>query len=598
MNIDVNFSRLINYFLLPIMIFSVQVSAQQNGKTQPGKYKIGILGAPSFPDAENPALKVEWNNINVKRMKDLGFNAMQLNMAWAYRPYDEALNLEDVVELPSQFELPMDKTLGKTLRTMEKIAVRAAELKHRIALCKKYGLHTIFHFGAPFVGFPPELNEPLPQNTTDEITVQRYKTLIKKFGEQFPGVDDLLIYTYDQDAWLCSEFGPTPECHGVPVAERVSNFVNTLAHEWKIINPNGTLWWEPWEISAGETYRTMDMLDPLSVGMSIHSSVAEVMIVNPADRWFKNVVYKAGNKHIPVIAEVFMGGPTEEMEPYTNIQCPLSTLRELQAVSNVGKLTGIKEYFGIVPDKEDPNLRMTGIFFHNPDVSEENALSKLAEPYSQAATDIVKYWKLVTAAINFAPWDISWRFRRIGYSDPSHLMTAATLKGASWQTPSWQSSRRSTFIRTDETNQPNSWMREDIQLRCEESASTMNEAIVVGKIVRDKIPTQFLESFDKGLKELSGFKIRLLAYAYHLRETNLADLIRSAQIMKLPPRKENLEELRAVLVKDQMNQKTQEPIGSAIKMLDQNLSKFLSTYFLPSEPTGSKDIRGSSITSN
>jgi hypothetical protein len=561
-------------------------------------YHIGILGAPSFPDAENPALRPKWNDADLERMKALGFNAMQLNIAWAYRPYDEPLNLEDVVRLPDEFMLPMDTALSKNLRTPEKIRERAAELRRRIALCKKHGLHTIFHFGAPFVGFPPDLDEPLPQSTTDEHTVQRYRTLIKEFGEEFPGVDDLLIYTYDQDAWMCSEFGPTPGCHGVPLAERESAFVNTLAHSWKLINPSGRLWWEPWEVSAGEVYRTMDSLDPDAVGLSIHSSVAEVMITNPADRWFKNVVHKAANLGIPVIAEVFMGGPTEEMEPYTNIQCPLSTLRELQAVNSVGRLAGIKEYYGDVPEGDDPNLRMTGIFFHNPHTTEDDALDELAKPYGPAANDVVRYWRLVTAAIETAPWDISWRFRRIGYSDPVHLMTAATLKGASWQTPSWQSSRRSTFIRTDETDEPNFWMREDVQLRCEESASIMDQAIKVLSSAAKMIPRQHQEAPEKSLTELTGFRVRLLAYAYHLRETNLADDLRSAKRLNLPVRKENVDELRAILIKDQMNEGTREPIGAAIEMLDKDLDRFLATYFLPSEPTGAKDGRGSSITSN
>jgi hypothetical protein len=59
-----------------------------------------------------------------------------------------------------------------------------------------------------------------------------------------------------------------------------------------------------------------------------------------------------------------------------------------------------------------------------------------------------------------------------------------------------------------------------------------------------------------------------------------------------------VDELRAILIKDQMNEGTREPIGAAIEMLDKDLDRFLATYFLPSEPTGAKDGRGSSITSN
>jgi len=564
----------------------------------PVQYRIGILGAPSFPDDPNPILEVKWNDENLQKMKDLGFNAMQINMAWAYRPYDEILNLEDVVTVPEQFMLPMDRELAKTLRTPEKIAERAAELRRRIALCQKYGFLIIFHYGAPFVGFPPQMDEPLPQNTSDQKTVARYRALIQEFGKEFPGVDDLLMYTYDQDAWLCSEFGPSPDCHGIPVAERASAFVNALAQQWREMRPRGAFWWEPWELSAGEVYRTIQLLDPTAVGLSIHSSVAEVMIANPADRWFRNVLYESAERRLPVIGEVFMGAPTEEMEPYTDVQCPLSTLRELQALYRAGQLTGIKEYFGNVPTKEDPNLRMTGVFFRDPGIGENQALAEVASSYGGAADEVIRYWRLVTAAVDFAPWDVGWRFRRIGYSIPSHLMTAATLKGASWQTPDWQSSRRSTFMRTDETTEPNFWEREDIQLRCEQSAIAMQRAIETGTAMKDNVPAPLRPSFVRGLSELVDFRVRLLAYAYHLRETNLADDLRTARAMKLPIRQENVTELRTTLLKDEQNQGSTEPIASAIKLLDSNLDKFLATYFLPSQPTGARDAKGSSITSN
>ena len=117
----------------------------------------------------------------MQRMKDLGFNAMQLNIAWAYRPYDEALNLEDVVALPERFKrTPIDlEHVTDGLRTPEKISARSALLKERIALCKKYGMHTIFHFGAP--NNNQREMEPLEQCVLDPATVDRYATLIKAF---------------------------------------------------------------------------------------------------------------------------------------------------------------------------------------------------------------------------------------------------------------------------------------------------------------------------------------------------------------------------------------------------------------------------------
>jgi hypothetical protein len=571
--------------LLIVNIFTLKLKAQQ------AEYKVGFLGVPDNP-------KVEWNEANMQLMKDLGFNTMQLNIAWGSRPNDEVLNLEDVVEIPKQYELPMDRKLSKTLYAPENIEARSEKLKHRIAICKQFGFCTIFHFGAPFVGFPPQQTEPLPQCIMDSVTINRYITLIKNFSKKFPGVDDLLLYTYDQDAWLCSEYGPCPRCHGIPVANRVSMFVNTLARTWKKINPNGILWWEPWELSAGEVYETMNLLDSSCVGMSIHSNIAEVQIAFPADRWFKNVLCLAKKRSIPVLAEVWTGCPTEEMEPFTHIPTPLLTLQELRVVFNSGELKGIKEYYGNVPDEENPNLKMTGIFFHEPQINDTVAITELTKPYMKAAEGVVKYWKLSSEAVEFYPWDVSWHAREIGRSDPLHLMTAATLKGASWQTPSWQSSRRTSFMRTDDTNEPNFWMREDMQLRFEQSAFLMLQAIEAADSVKETVPIKFKADFDKGIEELNEFRIRVLAYVYHLKETNLANDIRSSIKLRLPQKErlKNLAELRGILIKDQENEKTKEPIALAIKLLDKDLNKFLKTYFLPSK---GNNLRGDwSITSN
>jgi hypothetical protein len=576
--------NILRKFLLAcfLLIVPIAVFAQGNQQLQ---YKVGFLGVPSFP-------KVQWDDANMQRMKELGFNTMQLNIAWGYRPNDEALNLEDVVQLPQQFELNIDRDSAKTLRTPERIAERSAKLNQRIAMCKKYGFRTIFHFGAPFVGYPA--TEPLTQSITDTFTINRYVQLIKNFHKKFPGVDDLLCYTYDQNAWLSAELG-NDKSNGTPVYKSDSKFLNILATTWKKLNPNGKFWWEPWELSAGEVYKTMDLLDSTAVGMSIHSDIAEVQIALPADRWFKNVLIKASDRKIPVLAELWMGGPTEELEPYLYIACPLATLKALRAVNQAGHLTGIKEYYGNVPNKEDPNLRMTGIFFHNTTISDDDALTLLAKPYTGIETSVIKYWQLASEGIEFYPWDVSWLAREAGRSDPSHAMTAAVLKGASWQTPSWQSTRRSSFMRTDETDQPNFWEREDVQLRFEQAAIKMAGAIAVARAINDKVPDHLRPEFTKSVDELEQLKRRCLAYTYHLRETNLSDIMRNDLRNGLQLKPENIAEMRKLLSDDQKNQEVEEPIGTALTLLNTDVNKFLSTYFLPSQPSGDKN--GWTITS-
>jgi hypothetical protein len=554
------------------------------------EYKVGILGAPSFPD-------VEWNDMNMERMKKLGFNALQLNIAWGYRPADNPLNLEDVLVLPKKFELPVDidSTLNKNvgssksfIRSPDKIAARAKELKHRIALCKRHGFRTIFHFGAPFVAYPAV--EPLSQCISDPLTVERYITLIENFHREFPGVDDLLLYTYDQNAWLCSENGVCKRCSGVPLDKRVAAFVNKLAQTWKSLNPDGRLWWEPWEISAGQTYRIIGQLDSQCVGISMHSSITEAQIALPADRWFKNMLTLAEENNIPAIAELFMGAPTEEVEPYQYLQTPLATLRALRAVNRAGKLTGIKEYYGNIPDREDPNLHITSIFFNNPDISDEEALKLLGKPYKNAAGKISMYWKYSSEAIEMYPWDVSWNSREVGRSDPHHLMTAATLKGVSWETPSWQSNRRAAFMRTVESETPHFWMMEDAQLRYEATSRKIDKALGYAKEARENVPGEFLTEFDMSVKELEGFRQRVLAYAYHIRETNLSNMMRRSMEENGKVDDAYLVELRTVLIKDQQNQGPENSIGQAIELLDKDYRKFLKTYFNESAPSGLKNV--------
>jgi hypothetical protein len=491
--------------------------------------------------------------------------------------------------------MPGDTDRAPT-RSAEKIAARSAELTKRIALCRKHGLRTIFHFGAPNVFYPPQdPDKPLDLCISDAATVERYRLLVRAFHEKFPGVDDLLCYTYDQHAWLCSEWGPCPRCHGIPLHERVTAFVNMMARTWHGLQKDGVLFWEPWELSAGETFRCMDDLDASCVGLALHSNIAEVQIAIAADRWFRNTVGKAARLGIPVLGEVWLGGATEEMEPFIHVPTPLATLRALRAVNASGPLKGIKEYYGLIPDREDPNLRMSGIFFADPDISDEAALTKLAEPYGPAAAKVAEYWKLVSTAVEIYPWDVSWLSREVGKSDPAHLLSAATLKGASWQTPSWQSTRRGLFIRTDQTTLPNHWLREDVQLRFEQTATLLDEALAAAAAARAEVPVPLGEAFGKSVEEVSGLRRRVLAYAYHLRESNLADMIRNAEKVGSGNVERMWKELREVMVRDQENMGTAEPLAAAVALLDADRPAFLATYFLPTGATGKKE--GWTITS-
>ena len=544
-------------------------------------YRVGFLGCPARP-------KVTWNDEHLLRLKALGFNVLQLNIAWGSRPGGEALNLEDLVELPPEHAGLAGKTPLLGEQSPEFRRWRREETLRRIALCREHGFRTIFHFGAPYVG--DRFIQDAPDNCLlDDTTVARCLVLLEAFAREYPGVDDILVYTYDQHAWLCSEFGPCPRCTGKALHERVVPFLERLAAAWRTHgNPDGRLWWEPWELSAGQVLKCVSMIEPAGFGMSLHCNIAEVMGTFPADRWLKNTVALAAKRGIPSLAEYWLGGPSEEVEPYTHLAYPLTTLRGLRALAGVPGLAGIKEYYGLLPDQEDPNLRMTGLFFNEPELEETEALTRLAQPYGDAAEAVRRYWTLCSEAMELFPWEFSWLIRAVGTSDPAHSLSAALVRGVPWHSPSWCSTRRNTFMVVDTAEHPDPWMLEDLQLRCELAAERISEALAAGEAVRGAVPACLSTEFAEGLRELREWRRRTLAYVYHARETNLATLMREYQRQgrDIPPTLWN--EMRSLLEADQRNQEDAEPVATALALLTRDGEAFLRTYFQPDEDRISK----------
>jgi len=532
------------------------------------QYRVGFLGCPPHPD-------VPWTRQNLTRLKELGFNTIQLNIAWGYRPGDEPLNLEDLIDVPPYLAGEVEPASEPSPHRRQQ---RRQDIMDRAGLCKELGLRTIFHFGAPYVRDINGRDYP-PNCLLDGKTTPRCLYLLEAFVQQFPMVDDILIYTYDQHAWLCNEFGPCPRCIGIPLHERVVPFLEQMKATWRRRRPDSRLWWEPWELSAGQAQKCITLLRPEGLGLALHSNIAEVMATLPVDRWLKNCCDLASRRDIPVVIEHWLGGPSEELEPYLHLSHPLVTLRGLKTIAAVPGVFGIKEYFGLIPDKGDPNLRMTGLFLANPDIKEDAAITILAQPYGRAAGEMTQFWRLTSQAMELFPWDASWLIREIGRSDPVHSMSAAYIRGVPWHTPSWMSTRRSIFMKVDDS-EPDPWMLEDLQLRCQLAADCMNEALSVGRRAVNEIDDHTLvENFRKNLDELAGVRCRTLSYCYHIRETNLVTSMRACRKYNQPIPRRLVDELLSVLEADGKNQGQDQPIGDAIRILRTDLDTFLDKYF-------------------
>lgn len=565
----------------------------------PFDYRVGHLGCPSSNVDFEMAIPVPWTKETIQQFKNLGFNTIQLNVAWGSRPGDEPLNIEDIVQLSTELDrqypqvVPLRSKPGDEARDK-----RRMELQKRIKLCREAGLRTIFHFGAPYNAHARYGDCP-PNSLMDPKVTRRYVLLLETFAREFPGVDDILIYTYDQDAWLSNEFNCEGSL-GIPLHERVVPFLDALNASWQKLSPGGRLWWEPWELSAGQVITCVEQINPEGFGLAVHANIAEVMATLPVDRWLKNTVTIARQRNIPVIVEYFLGSPSQELETIYHFPCPLVTLRGLQAIASIPGVTGIKEYFGLDPTCEDPNLRMTSIFFRNPAIPEAEALNLLAKPYGKASDKMKELWRLTSEGMELFPWETSWYMGQIGRSRTDHALSAAFLRGGKPPTPSWFSTRQAIFMKND-PQQPHPWMLEDVQLRCQAAAKRWEAALAVGNECKGHIPVKLAGDFDQILTAVTGVRRRALAYAYHIRETNLATVLRKATDLKIPMPQRSIDELLSVMEADLKNHNEEimtvnkadssrewEDMEQAIALLKQDVNLFLQKYLIVTEDAWSK----------
>ncbi|MDQ3149140.1 MAG: hypothetical protein M3Q38_04355 [Chloroflexota bacterium] len=539
------------------------------------RYRVAIVGSPSRPD-------VPWTADTLARLATMGFNTVQLNIAWGSRPADEPLNLEDLFTSLGSAAGLADDGHGPDTRP-EALARRRSDLAARIDLCRSAGMRSIFHFGAPYNGQLGYHDQPLAQCVLDPATEGRYVELLGRLAAEFPGIDDLLLYTYDQDAWLCNEFGTCNRCRGMPLHRRVVPLVNRLAAAWRRVSSSGRLWWEPWELSAGQVLASIDGLDRESVGLAVHSNVAEVMVALPVDRYVRNAARRAAQRGIPVILEGFLGAMSEEVEPFRALSHPLATVRQLRAMVGVEGIAGVKEYYGLDPWGDDPNLRVTALFFSDPAISDAAALARLGADFGPARHAVEQYWRTTSEAIELYPWDASWFAREVGRSEPDHALTKAFIRGQQAHTPSWESTRRAIFMKTDDL-EPDPWLLEDVQLRCGLAADALSEALAIAEELLPELPLARQAAFVEGVGEVRALRRRMLAYAYHLRETNLTTTMRACRRDGVPIPASVTSELVATLRLDAANHDDAERVEAALEALALDVDAFLDTFFVVPEP--------------
>jgi len=507
---------------------------------------------------------------------------VQLNVAWGSRPANEPLNLNDVVGLP-----------GETLDPV--VAERQPELGKRIDLAKKHNLRTIFHFGSPFMWRNPDTGE-IKRHKGDAFAgnppwfdvgnpkVVAYETgLLKQFVEKFGDVDDILVYTYDQDAWQASQFMSNGAERGVPLHERLPKYLATLHEIWSTRPGNHTMWWEPWELSAGQIYKIVPQLPTKNFGLSIHNNIAEAQIGKPVDLWYRTVTKLCRERGIPVIGEGYFCAETEEVQSLA-IPCPRLVDEEYQAMTAVNGIVGVKEYFGVLPLAADLNRTMFTARLKHPEATTAQLLDGITARFGPHQADVRKICDELADAMQIMPFEATWHLRLISKANIDHGWQGATITGNMADTPSWNSTRHAMFMQCDD-RQPHPDMLEDVQLRCELAADHMAAAEKVLPGLIEASGNDDRAMFGRLAKDLDHFRRVAMSFSLHLRETQVAMILRGDLEAKKPMTPRCVEEMKKLLDADVENQRGK---GRVVQMRDAfavDPEKFVREKLVPTEKT-------------
>ena len=116
----------------------------------PFQYRVALMGVPQTQQLYKMARSVPWTRENLQRLKDLGFNTIQVNIAWGLRPGDEPLNLEDILRLEEPLSLQYPQTVE--LRCMpgnDAYQQRRKALRERFGAVQGHGVSHDLPLWAP-----------------------------------------------------------------------------------------------------------------------------------------------------------------------------------------------------------------------------------------------------------------------------------------------------------------------------------------------------------------------------------------------------------------------------------------------------------------
>jgi hypothetical protein len=139
------------------------------------------------------------------------------------------------------------------------------------------------------------------------------------------------------------------------------------------------------------------------------------------------------------------------------------------------------------------------------------------------------------------------------------------------------------FMKTDSA-QPHFWMLEDVQLRCQLAADILGKASDIGARIIAELPdSRDKAQFQQIQNDADIFRRVSRSYALHLRETNIAQMLRQDLAAGRPMTPALVEELHRLLDSDVENQ---QGIGRVVEMRRlyvQSPEQFIRRYLIPTD---------------
>lgn len=402
------------------------------------KYVGGMVGNPDIPN-------VAWSDEQMQILRDMGMNFAQMNIAWNGRPGNEPLNLEH-----------LDDEMLATFR-------------YRVDQLNKFGMKGMPHFGLPRMLASKHVGNITPYMTPacllEEETTERNWAMMERLMKTCPEIDDYMFYTYDQHAWICSEFGGCPNCAGIPLDERLPAFINEFKRRMATLNPNVTFWWQPWELSLGQITEVLYKLEPGNIGLMVNTAGSESYFNNLDNYWIRGIGAIAAELNIPIIGEIQSAGSGVAGVPLQRVSCPSLVKRQIDIVRKLPTFVGIKEHYGYAFEKYSSNMIFLTEYLRDPDADTDTLLERTALHYGKKCVkELVEAWKISEVATDFIPFEFVYLYSNIcGYS-PKHNFDVPMVQGVHADTPAWESDRRAYFLITHDI-QYHPWALENAALK-------------------------------------------------------------------------------------------------------------------------------------